>query len=271
MAKRSEAVSRDAENTLGAWQDARQGASHDPPFPPAESAQADVSFVMPWIAGTTKIVLRHNSSVLDTKDVSSNNPSVEITNPTTAVAWAAGSEQTLTWTADDADGDPLTYSILYSYDGGIEWALLDAELTETSFTLEVDSLAGSSDGRFRVVATDGVNIGFDETDEAIVVPNKAPTPYIMEPTMNKLFLPGALVVLLGGATDLEDGSLVDAALTWSSDRDGELGIGTSLPINTLTPGPHLITLTARDSLGVESTATVNIFVGDRAYLPVIIK
>lgn len=87
--------------------------------------------------------------------------------------------------------------------------MLVAGLTDTSLDLEVDALAGSTDARFRVVATDGVNTAFDETPMPIGIPNKAPLVVITEPSDNGVFLPGALVVLKGSATDLEDGSLPD--------------------------------------------------------------
>lgn len=243
----------------------------DPPFPPEPAPRADVSFVMPWVEGTTQVVLLHNNTVLDSQAVSNNAPTVTITSPAAQTTWPAGSEQTITWTFSDADGDSATFSVFYSHDGGVNWDLLATELVATSFNVLVDSLAGTSDGRFRVVATDGVNIGYDETDHAITIPNKAPLVYIMDPLPNQIFRPGALVVFQGGATDLEDGDLSEGSLEWSSDVQGELGIGTTLPITTLLPGPHVITLTARDSYGVTETATVNIFIGYGIYLPAILK
>lgn len=243
----------------------------DPPFPPEPAPRADVSFVMPWVEGTTQLLLLHNTTVLDARAVSANAPTVTITSPSAPVVWPAGSEQTINWTVNDADGDATSHSLFYSYDGGVNWALLATELADTSFTVLVDSLAGTSDGRFRVVATDGVNIGYDETDQAITIPNKAPLVYIMEPQVNQIFPPGALVVLQGGATDLEDGDLNETALEWASDVQGDLGTGTSLPVNTLQPGRHTITLTARDSYGVTSTTSVNILIGYGVYLPTVVK
>jgi hypothetical protein len=66
-------------------------------------------------------------------------------------------------------------------------------------------------------------------------------------------------------------SLPDEALVWSSDRQGMLGTGSSLPLNTLQPGLHLIKLTATDSKGHASVLTIGVFIGERTYLPVIMK
>ena len=75
----------------------------------------------------------------------------------------------------------------------------------------------------------------------------------------------------GTATDLEDGGLPDEALSWSSDKQGGLGIGPSVALNVLTAGTHLITLSVNDSQGHVTNATVSVFVGYKVYLPVILK
>jgi hypothetical protein len=133
----------------------------------------------------------------------------------------------------------------------------------------VDSLAGGSEARFRVIASDGVNIGDDETDFPINVPDKAPTALILNPTTGAQALPGDLVVLMGAGNDFEDGTLPELSLAWSSDRQGALGTGESVATNTLQSGAHTITLTVTDSQGHTSTATANIFIGSQLHLPLV--
>ena len=248
-----------------------EGTADAPPFPPEPSPQADVTFILPWVAGADTVALVHNGQVLDQRRVSAHAPTVQITGPTAATTWPAGSMQTITWTGSDADGDALTYSLLYSNDGGAHWVLLADHLTATSYTVEVNSLAGGTDARFRVVANDGLDIGSDETKAPISVPDQAPFVVISNPANGATFVPGALIVFQGSATDMEDGTLPDGALVWSSDRQGVLGTGPSLPTNTLLPGPHVIKLTATDSKGQASTLTVGVFIGTRIYLPVMMK
>jgi hypothetical protein len=243
----------------------------DPPFPPEPTLFANVSFVMPWAEGTTSVALVYQGEVWDERPLSANAPTITITSPTTETSWADGGTGSLSWSADDADGDPLTYAVFYSPDYGQSWTLLATDLTETIYEVEVDSLAGSSDGRFRVVANNGINIGYAETPAAIIIPNKAPFVTLANPLPNSEFVPGGLVVLVGSATDLEDGNLPDEKLVWSSDRQGELGYGSSLPIATLEPGTHQITLTATDSYGISSSETVSVYIGYRLYLPLIVK
>jgi len=242
-----------------------------PPFPPDPTHRVDVSMVIPWVEGTSSIVLVHQKDVLDQRAVSSNPPQVQITSPTQPVDWPAGTTQSLTWTGSDPDSNPLTYEVFYSPDAGATWVLVASSLTETSYPVVVDAMAGGSDVRFRVVASDGVNTAFDETEANISIPNHPPLITILEPASGAAFLPGGLVVLQGSATDFEDGSLPDDALFWSSDRQGSLGTGPSLPLTTLLPGAHIITLTAIDSYGITSSASVKIFVGYQLNMPVVVK
>jgi hypothetical protein len=238
-----------------------------PPFPPDPTIQADVSFILPWVDGTTTVALTHLGQTIDSRPVSANAPLVEITSPTQQEDWQAGSSHLLTWQGSDADGDTLNYSIFYSYDGGAHWLLLDSDLPGTERTINVDEMAGGSDVRFRVVATDGVNTGFDETDHAISIPNQKPTATILSPENGAIHPPGALVVLQGMGNDMEDGTLAEEALSWSSDVQGGLGSGPSVALNALSPGKHTITLTVTDSFGFSSSASVSITIAHPVYLP----
>ena len=241
-----------------------------PPFPPEDTPQADVSMIVSWVEGATSVVLVKGDQVLDEKIVSPHHPSVTITNPIAPTAWPAASTQNVTWTGSDDDGDSLTFSLLYSYDGGGSWQLLASGLDATQYEVDVDAFAGSPDARFRVVASDGVNTGFAET-AAVSIPNKFPVPTISDPAEGKTFSPGSLVVLQGIAVDLEDGTLPDTALQWSSDRQGALGAGPSLPTNTLAPGAHTVTLQVQDSDGATGVDSVHIFIGYSNYLPTLMR
>jgi len=240
----------------------------DPPFPPDPTTKADVSFSVPWDPSTAFIALLHNQQVLDQVSLSNNPPQVTFTAPDQAGSWPAGSTQTLQWVGLDLDGDSLSYSLFYSYNAGANWQLLDSEISEDSYQVLVDSMAGGSDVRFRIVATDGVQIAFDETDFAISIPNKAPFVTILHPANGRHYTPGSLVVLQGSATDMEDGSLPDEALLWSSDRQGGLGSGPSVAFPELEGGKHVITLSTMDSYGIGASAEVIIYVDYPLYLPI---
>jgi hypothetical protein len=247
------------------------GPNNDPPpFPSTPTQAVDAVFVLPWQIGTTSIAVTHQGLVLDEQAVSPNSPVVTITAPTQVVTWTTASN-TLTWTASDADGDPLRYAVFYSNNGGTNWTLLAEDLSGASYNVDATVMAGGSDTRFRVVATDGVNTGYAETPLPIIMPDKSPYAIITNPSTGFIVAPGDLLVLQGTATDLEDGGLLDGALSWSSNKQGGLGIGPSVALNVLTAGTHLITLSVHDSQGHITNTTVSVFVGYKVYLPVILK
>jgi len=246
-------------------------ANSSPIFPPTPTVSEEVSFIIPWVDGTTQVVLTHVGAVIDSRQVSASPPQVKITSPLEQETWLPKSSHTLTWDGFDGDGDKLAYSIFYSHNGGASWILLDSDLSGTSRQINTDEMAGGSDTRFRVVATDGVNTGFDETDQAITIPNQPPQALILNPENGSIFLPGSLVVLEGIGTDMEDGTLPDDALAWSSDIQGSLGIGPSLPLNVLSVGKHVITLSIKDSFGIPATYSVTIRVAYPIYIPIILR
>lgn len=245
------------------------GSSEDV-FDPNPTKKVDITLVAPWVDGTTSIALTYKGEkLLDERPVSGNPPTVEITEPVEPALWKAGETQKLAWKGDDPDPETtLHYAVFYSHNAGQNWQLLASELSDTSLELAVDTLAGGIDTRFRVVATDGVNTAMAETPNVIEVPNKAPMAVLLEPSAT-LFAPDSVVVMRGSATDLEDGSIPEGKLVWSSDVQGELGKGYEIAVNTLTPGPHTLTLTAMDSDGASGSVSVSIFVGYGNYLPAV--
>ena len=190
LAQRSFAISFRSEYASHGGTHAEGSAGDAPPFPPEPSPQADVTFIMPWVADADTVALVHNGQVLDQRSISANAPTVIITSPTGAATWPAGSTQTITWEGSDADGDALTYSLLYSNDGGANWVLLADHLTGNEYAIEVSSLAGGADARFRVVANDGIDIGFGETNGPISIPDQAPFVVISNPSNAAGVCPG---------------------------------------------------------------------------------
>ena len=99
-----------------------------------------------------------------------------------------------------------------------------------------------------------------------VVPG-GPTATITGPASGSTYTEGQRVEFRGMATDDEDGMLGDDALSWSSNRDGAIGTGSSLNYNGLSTGTHTITLIATDSDGLRGSATVSVTVNAVPVLP----
>jgi hypothetical protein len=228
--------------------------------------------VVPWQAGTARIVIKEGQTVLRITHVSANPPEVTLLSPNGGEFWPPYGEQTVSWTGDDADGNPLRYVLQYSPDGGSTWKAAAIDLTGESYALDVGSLAGSETALLRVIASDGVNTSQDDSDSTFTVEGKPPEVYVVYPLDGSVVPPGRLVVLEGAGTDPEDGPLTDETLfTWWSSQEGELGMGRELRFDDLLPGWHTITLEATDSDHFVGQDSVSIFIGSRVYLPLILK
>ncbi len=97
--------------------------------------------------------------------------------------------------------------------------------------------------------------------------NAAPGVSITSPTDGTTFDTGAMVGFTGTADDPEDGDL-KAVLTWTSDRDGDIGTGESASM-ALSDGDHLVTASVTDSGGRTGTATITITVGTPNQAPTV--
>ena len=194
------------------------------------------------------IELRQGTDLLATESASANAPTVQVLSPnggelidtpTVDVSWAAG----------DTDGDLLLFVVQFSADGGATWTTLETNTTQTNVTIDRAALAGTTDGRFRVQASDGLRTASDESDGAFTVADNAPEIAIVLPRAGQLFYDGQVLVFEAMTLDPEDGALAGAALEWSSSLDGLLGTGSplSLAVDQLTEGLHVLTLTATDS------------------------
>jgi len=145
------------------------------------------------------------------------------------------------------------------------------DVNEKSYDLDTNQMAGSGNAVLRVLASDGFNTTSDTSDAPFNVATKPPEALILSPDEGTTAPPSTPVLLSGQGYDLEDGPLTGEALSWRSDRDGNLGTGGYLVSTDLSPGDHTITLTATDSNGNQSAASINLYVGHRTYLPLITK
>ena len=225
--------------------------------------------MLPYPPSAARIVLKKSATELAVRSVSAHAPVVTVLSPNGGETWAATGTYTITWSASDLDGDPLTYSVLYSPDGD-NWVPVGTAITTTQLVVNAAELAGGTAARVRVLATDGVNPSCDESDAAFTVGRKGPSAFILAPEGEVRFMPGTPLWLQGYGYDLEDGTLEGSALRWRSDRDGDLGTG-SQALVTLSPGRHVLTLATTDKDGNQATASINVYAGGKTYLPLVLR
>jgi hypothetical protein len=217
------------------------------------------SQILPWSTAASRVVLLHNGQVLNTRSASANTPSVSLTFPTGGES-LSGANATLRWTASDGDGDPLNYVIQYSPNGGTTWQTLASDWTLPTYELDLSSLSGTNSALVRILASDGFYTAQTQSSATFSINKHTPIASIQSPTDSALFVGDQAMTLNGSGYDPDDGMLNDSAMTWSSNRDGFLGGGSSLSVEarTLSEGIHLISLTVRDSDGQTSNATVSV-------------
>jgi hypothetical protein len=121
--------------------------------------QTPFVFTIPYVPNAVKIVVKHNAIPLAQKIISSSAPHVAIISPN-------GGEQlsgqaTVQWSGTDADGDTLSYALLFSSNSGATWESVAINLTETSYTWDISKLAPGTQYLIKIIATDGINTSQD--------------------------------------------------------------------------------------------------------------
>jgi plastocyanin len=226
---------------------------------PEEDTVALFGEVVEWITGTKRVAIYSGTVEMAARQVSDSAPTVSLIEPNGGETLT--NTAVLRWHAADADGDPLSYLIQYSVDDGASWEVVALGITATTtYTQDLTSLRGTQTGRLRVIASDGVNTGMDASDAPFQVEAKAPQARILSPLDGSSYGTGQTVVLAGEAWDLEDGTSPDTSLSWHSSLSGYLGTGRSVAVADLSPGTHILTLTAVDSDHLTATATTSVTV-----------
>jgi hypothetical protein len=186
----------------------------------------------------------------------------------------ASANRTVSWQADDRDGDVLLFDVQYSSDNGRTWKLLATEVLSTTITLDMETVAGSDGfGLVRVVGNDGVNSGHDSSDRRFTVGKKPPRVRITSHRDGDLIRPGVGFNLRGVASDAEDDYLEGRSLVWTHVRYGQLGTGEGVYVDGLEAGEHTFTLTGTDSDSQRDSDTITLRVSDspRIYLPLLTR
>ncbi|MDJ0786608.1 MAG: SUMF1/EgtB/PvdO family nonheme iron enzyme [Myxococcota bacterium] len=223
--------------------------SSDAPDKPAGFAQ-----YLPFPAGAQSVHLLFQGTSVASQTASNSPPQLAL-DPLSLDVLAQ--QLQVSWTASDADGDTLRFTIHYSDDDGVSWKLLRLNYGALSATLDTSLLAGSTSARVRVLASDGLN-----TTEAIsppfILPTHVPT-VMIGGVMDGQELPfGSDVQLLGIGVDAEDGSLPGSSLDWNVLGPPDFsGTGSDLTLPDLIPGPYSVDLIGTDSDGDTGSAMLD--------------
>ncbi|MEP6633027.1 MAG: hypothetical protein ABJA62_02350 [Luteimonas sp.] len=218
------------------------------------------SAFLPWKTGTRKVVLKTKDEVIAERLVSVHVPWVRITSPAPGQGLGGKDKERIAWDAGDEDKDSLTFSVFYSESKGELWIPVAENVSGLETTIDTRLLPGSQDARVKVRVTDGVNTAEAITKRALSVSDKSPMVAILRPRERVRLKAGAMLMIEGGAYDAEDGMLTGRSLVWTSNRNGNLGYGGHLELSKLSPGAHVIALTATDKTGKKATARLSVIV-----------
>lgn len=222
------------------------------PERPSEGANDSglFSLALAWHPAARRIILLREGQEILSRMASGHPPTVNVLTPNGGET-LGGESVVAQWSAGDPDGDPLRFAVQYSVDGGATWQTLVTDWPSLSYEIRLDTLAGTSQGRIRILASDGFFTARDQSAAVFQVERHAPRVTIMPSAYSHLYVGQQTVVLDGSAFDAESGFLAGAALTWVSDRAGYLGSGSSLSISasSLAEGNHSIELRAQDADG----------------------
>ena len=228
------------------------------PSQSVEFAPFTAEFLFP--AETVKLQVIRDGVIVREIPISRNVPAVSNVAP--QLAGVATGSVTITWDASDADGDTLSYLVLYNADIGdeeAEWEILMADLTEKRFTIDFDDMPGGPQARVAILATDGINVG-EGISGPFIVATKPPEVFIEDFPNGGVVVLGREVIFDGDAFDLQDSDIPESRLEWNSNISGPLGRGTPLRVGNLPAGLHTITLTATNSDGLRGSASAQLLV-----------
>jgi len=209
--------------------------------------------------GTFAIQLVIDGFVADELHRTAHKPNVSIISPN-------GGEQisntlTISWAGSDLDNDQISYSILFSHNGGVTWHVIAVDVKNTQYIIDTKNLqAGGNKCLVKIIVSDGWNSSEDISDSHFSVRTKAPIISIFSPTDGDTFLECGKIQGHCKAIDPETGELTKPnAITWLSDRDGIVGTG-RLTAFSLSPGDHILTVEAIDPDGMTTTKILGVSV-----------
>ena len=222
------------------------------PVQVADDSLRAIDAVIPFKRATAEVEIARRDEVLASTEVSEHAPTVDVL----PLKGKRGAKPVkVRWRAGDADGDKLTYTLLYSADGRT-YAPIAGELRKRSFRVDRTALAGGTKARFKVVANDGVLTGADGS-KRFKVSFKAPRVAIQTPAAE--LGAGETVQLVANVSDIQDLPFAGERIVWRSSLQGDLGTGAAIS-PALNPGRHQITVTATNSGGVSAQASVQVSV-----------
>jgi hypothetical protein len=201
------------------------------PFTPAFGTVSDGSLAgfllaVPADPAAESIALLNGDSLVAQRQRSAHPPTVSFTQPSAGRTLRGDVE--VAWTGADVDDDALSYSLLFSGDGGLRWEPLLMDSRATRHTLPSALVGNGPDARLRVVAMDG----FDTSTATLSFGlDNPPTVLALAPEDGAKGVPVRTTVQLRLRDPLDPTSVDGASLTLQAIAGvGAAGVGSDVLI-----------------------------------------
>jgi len=111
--------------------------------------------------------------------------------------WINGTYE-IQWSANDPNGDALTFTISFSPNGGDTWTQLATGVTESSYPWDTTTVVNGTNYLIQVEASDGTYTELDVSDKLFEIANE-PIPFATQPikTQSSIDVPVAAVAISG--------------------------------------------------------------------------
>jgi hypothetical protein len=140
-------------------------------------------------------------------------------------------------------------------------------LTGNSVDIPRENVASTTQGRFRVWASDGIHTARD-TSGSFTTALRNPQVTLLSPSPGTYVAVNQTLNLEALAYSPNVGTPDSGQISWSSSIDGPLGNGEELAVTGLTPGVHTITVSVDDGVGSASDSVADVIVvSDPRFLP----
>jgi hypothetical protein len=212
--------------------------------------------IMTFNPQTARVQVWGAGQMLSEVVVSPNKPVISLQTP---VYNADTHRVDLSWSASDADGDPLFFLVLYSEDNGNRWQVVDPAHVSESISIDGDLLPGGNQALLRVIATDGLNSTIGDS-VPFTVPAHAPKVVISGLVQGQRVAYGEGISLFGMAYQPEYGTLDGSQLSWHLSGPQTLSgavSGSTLALPDLVPGHYDVRLEATGADNRNGTNTLS--------------
>lgn len=217
------------------------------PAPEPEEKSLLISELVPYVEGTARVDIEGPSGILSTITAGINPPNIELVSPNGGETLSNDPVE-VSWSASDSDGDSLTYRLQFSNDAGASWELVKQNIEATTTQVPRTNLPTTSDGLFRVQASDGIHTASDVSDDTFSLSTLPPTAEIVAPDAGIFVSQDQTLTLEVNAFSPNVGSLVEDQIEWVSSIDGFLGNGKRLSVTGLTTGEHQMEVLVDDGI-----------------------